>query len=123
MSKHKLLNRALQIMDMKRIQDENKPLYIENISGLKVKRIDNKSMVYSDRHRGNWFKPEYDLTELQIAQDTDSYIYKAIQKKVNKLVLAGWEFVGKDVEIVNYIKKRIKEIELVSGVPFLSFEK
>ncbi|CAB4159866.1 hypothetical protein UFOVP724_12 [uncultured Caudovirales phage] len=118
MSKHKLLNRALQIMDMKRIQDENKPLYIENISGLKVKRIDNKSMVYSDRHRGNWFKPEYDLTELQIAQDTDSYIYKAIQKKVNKLVLAGWEFVGKDVEIVNYIKKRIKEIELVSGVPF-----
>jgi hypothetical protein len=99
-------------------KDMNKPIEIERLSGVKVKKINNRSMTYADRHRGNWFKPEYDLTEIQIAQDVDSYVFKAIQKKIHRFVLAGWEFVGDDLETVNYIKKRIKEIELVSGVPF-----
>ena len=99
-------------------KDMNKPVEIERLSGVKVKKINNRSMTYADRHRGNWFKPEYDLTEIQIAQDVDSYVFKAIQKKIHRFVLAGWEFVGNDPETVNYIKKRIKEIELVSGVPF-----
>lgn len=99
-------------------QDMNKPLEIERISGAKVKKINNRSMSYADRHRGNWFKPEYDLTEIQIAQDVDSYVFKAIQKKVHRFVLAGWELVGNDAETVNYVKRRIKEIELISGVPF-----
>ena len=98
--------------------DMNKPLEIERVSGVKVKKINNRAMTYADRHRGNWFKPEYDLTELQIAQDVDSYVFKAIQKKVHRFMLAGWEFVGKDPVTVNYIKKRVKEIELTSGMPF-----
>ncbi len=97
--------------------DMNKPLELEAISGARVKKINNRSMHYGDRHRGNWFKPEYDLTELQIAQDVDSYIFKAIQKKVQRFVLAGWEIVGKDQTTVDYIKRRLKEIELVSGMP------
>ena len=51
--------------------DMNKPLEIERLSGVRVKKVNNRSMSYGDRHRGNWFKPEYDLTELQIAQDVD----------------------------------------------------
>ena len=72
-----------QLLEQKRISttDNNKPVYIESLSGVKVKRINNRSHAYSNRHRGNWFKPEYDLTELQIAQDADSYIFKAIQRK------------------------------------------
>lgn len=101
-----------------RIADMNKPLDIESISGARVKKINNRSMTYADRHRGNWFKPEYDLTELQIAQDVDSYVFKAIQKKVHRFILAGWDFVGNDKETVSYIKRRIKEIELTSGIPF-----
>ena len=63
-------------------QDRNKPINGEKLSGVKVKRVNGRAMSYADRHRGNWFKPEYDLTEIQIAQDTDSFLYKAIQKKV-----------------------------------------
>lgn len=111
----KTLLEAVSLLNQK---DMNKPLEIERISGVKVKKINNRSMTYADRHRGNWFKPEYDLTELQIAQDVDSYVFKAIQKKVHRFVLAGWEFVGKDPTTVNYIKRRIKEIELTSGMPF-----
>jgi hypothetical protein len=98
--------------------DRNKPINAEKLSGVKVKKISGRAMSYSDRHRGNWFKPEYDLTEIQIAQDTDSFLYKAIQKKVERFVLAGWEFVGNDPEVLQYLKRRLKEIELVSGQPF-----
>lgn len=106
-----LLNSAPQ-------KDMNKPLEIERLSGARVKKVNNRSMSYADRHRGNWFKPEYDLTELQIAQDVDSYVFKAIQKKVHRFMLAGWELVGNDSTTLNYVKKRIREIELVSGNPF-----
>ena len=99
-------------------KDMNKPLEIERLSGARVKKVNNRSMSYADRHRGNWFKPEYDLTELQIAQDVDSYVFKAIQKKVHRFMLAGWELVGNDSTTLNYVKKRIREIELVSGNPF-----
>ena len=99
-------------------EDRNKPLNAEKLSGVRVKRVNGRAMPYADRHRGNWFKPEYDLTEIQIAQDTDSFLYKAIQKKVERFVLAGWEFVGNDEEVLKYLKKRLKEIELVSGQPF-----
>ena len=99
-------------------EDSNKPINAEKLSGVRVKRVNGRAMSYADRHRGNWFKPEYDLTEIQIAQDTDSFLYKAIQKKVERFVLAGWEFVGNDQEVLSYLKRRLKEIELVSGQPF-----
>jgi len=100
------------------LYDRNKAISSEKISGVRVKKVNARAMPYADRHRGNWFKPEYDLTEIQIAQDTDAFLFKAIQKKVQRFVLAGWEFVGNDRETVDYIKRRIKEIELVSGQPF-----
>lgn len=122
MSKFNLINKAFKTLDIQRtaqsLEDNNKPLWIENIPGVRIKRLDNKSYSYNDRFRGNWFKPEYDLTELQIAQDTDAYLFKSIQKKVHKIILAGWEFVGKDKDVVNYIKKRVREIEIVSGKAF-----
>jgi len=99
-------------------KDRNVPIPGVNLSGVKVKKVSGRAISYASRHRGSWFKPEYDLTEIQIAQDTDAFLFKAIQKKVQRFVLAGWEFVGNDKETVSYIKRRIKEIETVSGVPF-----
>lgn len=99
-------------------KDRNSPIETTKLSGVKVKRINGRAMSYADRHRGSWFKPEYDLTEIQIAQDTDAFLFKAIQKKVQRFILAGWEFVGNDKETVKYINYRIKEIEAVSGMPF-----
>ncbi len=83
-----------------------------------VKRVGRKPISYTERHRGVWFKPEYDLEEIQIAQDTDGYLFRAIKKKVNRFLTAGWEIVGTSKERVDYIKKRISEIEYVSQMPF-----
>lgn len=84
----------------------------------RVRKVGNKSISYTERHRGIWFKPEYDLHEIQIAQDTDGYLFRAIKKKVNRFLTAGWEIVGNDPEVVAYIKKRISEIEYVSQTPW-----
>ena len=86
-----------------------------------LKKINSKAISYTERHRGVWFRPEYDLSEIQIAQDTDSYLFRAIQKKKNRFLIAGWDIVGQDAEVVNYIKRRIKEIEYVSKKPFEIF--
>lgn len=84
----------------------------------KVRKVGSKSISYTERHRGVWFRPEYDLHEIQIAQDTDGYLFRAIKKKVNRFLTAGWEIVGVDAEVVSYIKKRIAEIEYVSQMPW-----
>lgn len=117
-------------MDFQLIQqlaDSFKPKTTQVISNMDVTRsispplpirVEPKSISYTARHRGTWFKPEYDFEEIQIAQDTDSYIFRSIQKKVNKLIVAGYDFVGNSPEPVDYIRQRIKEISYSTNMPF-----
>ena len=72
------------------------------------KRVTDRTISYNERHRGQWFRPEYDFDEIQIAQDTDSYVFRATQKKVNRVICAGMSFVGADPDAVNYIESRLK---------------
>lgn len=102
---------------LSRIENANEDQTILSKPG-KIKRISAKPISYTERHRGVWFKPEYDLEEIQIAQDTDSFLFRAIKKKVNRFITAGWEIVGEKKEVVEYIKKRIREIEYVSNTPW-----
>ena len=101
------------------LKDRNPPLGAP-ISGIGVKKITGRAMPYSIRHRGQWFVPEYieNIKEIQVAQDTDAYLFKAIQKKVYGFLLAGYEITGENKEIVDYTKRRLAEIESVSGKPF-----
>lgn len=84
-----------------------------------IKHVTNKTLAYSGMHRGTWFKPEYNFDELQIAQDEDSYMGRAIQKKINKLLCAGYEFNGNNAEAVSYIKRRFREFEFATKKPTL----
>lgn len=111
-----LLDMILDITERPKAQDRNIPLGVP--VPLKIKRVSGRALSYNAHHKGQWFKPEYDLTEIQIAQDTDAYIFKAIQLKVERLLLAGWELVSKNEENLKYVKSRISEIEFVSGIPF-----
>ena len=100
-----------------KLNDRNEPIGAPVSFGT-VKKISSKGLAYSEKNRGQWVKPEYDLEELQIAQDTDSYIFRAIQMKVERFMLAGWEMVSLDDECLTYMKERIYEIESLSGIPF-----
>lgn len=83
-----------------------------------IKKVKDRSIAYSERHRDEWYRPEYDLDEIQIAQDTDSYIFRAVHKKVNRVICAKIAFVGPSPETVNYIKMRIDAISWAMQKPF-----
>lgn len=86
-----------------------------------IKRVNNRGLSYNQRHRGEWFKPEYDFDEIQIAQGRDSLLGRAIQKKVNKLLCAGYEFTGMNPESVAYIQKRFHEMQFATNLPTVVF--
>lgn len=105
------LDKALTII--RKHRDTQRPLQVGSL-----KRVKSNVLSYTHRHRGAWFRPEYDFDIIQIAQDTDSYLFRAIQKKVSRFLTAGWELVGRNQRSVDYIKRRLNEIAIVSNRPF-----
>lgn len=83
-----------------------------------VLRVKNRAIAYSERHRGQWFRPEYDFDEIQIAQDTDSYMFRAIMKKVNRVITAGVGFTGSNPEAVEYIEMRLEAMSWATQKPW-----
>lgn len=65
-----------------------------------------------------WEQPEWDLAECGRIIDTESYARRAFKNKKNLFVKEGYSFVGKQPERVQYIKRRIRQIETASKVPF-----
>lgn len=109
----KLFERALDFIDARKPKKE--PTLP---GGTPIKKVSARPLSYTERHRGQWFKPEYDLAQIQIAQDTDSFIFRSIHKKVNRFMIAGYEFHGRNPETVEYIQRRIAEMELATGQPW-----
>jgi hypothetical protein len=119
-----LLNYVLE----KRIPVEDAPTKNRNSvpavkatsSSSKLKRIIPKVLTYDKpRMTADWIKPEYDFTALQVAQQADSILLRSIKKKIDRLLVAGFEFVStNNEEALSYIKRRISEIEIVSNTPF-----
>ena len=98
MDKFKLYKKMLQ----KRNQ---KPVLADSIlSKPGVKKISNKGISYTERHRGTWFRPEYNLDEIQVAQDTDSFLFRAFKRKTNRFLVSGWEITSENKEVSKYIK-------------------
>lgn len=87
----------------------------------KLHKAKDRTISYTSRFNGMWFRPEYDFDEIQIAQDSDSYLSRALRKKINKLVCAGVEFTGQSPDAVDYIKRRFAEFAHVTGVPLMTF--
>lgn len=83
-----------------------------------VLKVTDRTITYSERHRGQWFRPEYDFDEIQIAQDTDSYLFRAIQKKVGRVICAGMSFTGSSADTVLYIENRLKGMGWATQKPF-----
>jgi hypothetical protein len=65
-----------------------------------------------------WELPEWDLAETGRILDTESIVRRAFRNKRNLFVKEGYEFVGATPERVQYIKRRIKQMEEATGLPF-----
>ena len=63
---------------------------------------------------------EYNFVDIGLAEDTDSLLYQANFKRLALGIKAGWSFASRDQKNLDYIKRRISEIEMAQGQTFWS---
>jgi len=80
------------------------------------KRINVRKPTYDYGRREEFSIPEYNLMEIGVIEDVESYVRQAFQKKTALMFKEGEEFTGKNKETIDYIKKRIQQIEHVSNL-------
>jgi hypothetical protein len=61
--------------------------------------------------------PEFDLTQITNAYDTEAYVRQAVDKYIEMMFKAGWDFVGKNQAAVDYIRLRFKLMAEMTQTP------
>lgn len=78
----------------------------------------NSSIANSTPQRVSiYFPPEYDLSSIANAVDTDSFFRRAVEKYEELIWKGGYKFLGKNLNAVNYVRKRFEQIAQVSDFP------
>jgi hypothetical protein len=82
-----------------------------------------ESRGYSDNftRKSQFIAPVYDLAEIARAADVEPYITSSIKKHRTHVLKEGFELVGEDQKTVDYVKNRLYEISMVSGIPTISW--
>jgi hypothetical protein len=65
---------------------------------------------------GEYIGPIYDLGEIARAIDVEPYVNQSVRKHREAILKEGFTFAGKDEEMITYVKNRLFEMELISGV-------
>jgi hypothetical protein len=89
-----------------------------------VKRDPNQMIIKKvglamggDQASRDFQPPEFDLTQITAAYDTEAYVRQAIDKYIELMFKAGWEFVGKNPTAVEYIKMRFALMAEATQIP------
>lgn len=95
-------------------------------------KLESKSMTYirssSSTYGGRWrdsdsngFQPlEYNLAEIDEAEDVDSYVFQSNFKKTALAIKEGYSFSGRNTTTSKYIKLRFRQLELAQQRTMLS---
>jgi len=65
-----------------------------------------------------YVKPEHDLVSIQVAEDVDGYLKRAIMRKLAVMTGKGWGVDGGDESMLEYVKRRLAQIEQYQGQPW-----
>lgn len=91
---------------------------VKTISNKKGRLGKIKDPVESYGYRRLFTSPEYDLVQISMIEDGESYVRQAFQKMTSLMFKEGEVFTGKNQQTIDYIKSRIRQIEFASGVPW-----
>jgi hypothetical protein len=80
-----------------------------------------KTVVYKTTDDNDYESPDFDMTDIEEAYDTDSYIRQGVDKYVDQLFKEGYSFYGKDTNIVDYLRQRMSYIAEATGTPTNQF--
>lgn len=67
-----------------------------------------------------YYGPGYDLSEIGRAIDVEPYINQSVRKHREQVLKEGYRLNGSDDEMVDYVKNRLFDIALVSGITTMS---
>lgn len=70
---------------------------------------------------GNFVSPIYDLGEIARCVDVEPYVAQSIRRHREQILKEGYGPEGEEDDMVDYIKQRLFEIALVSGIPTSSW--
>ncbi len=91
------------------------PLSISNV----LNRLKNTVLAaIGGGNRNVFVKPEWDFSKVQLAFTNESIFRRAVEKYVEQIRKHKWEFVGNNPTTVEYIRKRVAQMELVTNKPF-----
>lgn len=111
---HTSCNLSMPISDKKQQELVKLPSIYKTLHPQRLYYLANtKSFLDSDT--------PYDLTEIYRAIDTEAFISATMRKKILLILKGGYSFKSEDERNINYIKKRIAEIEFVTGQYFEDF--
>lgn len=80
-----------------------------------------KTVVYKTTDDNDYEAPDFDMTDIEEAYDTDSYIRQGVDKYVDQLFKEGYSFYGKDTNVVEYLRQRMSYIAEATGTPTNQF--
>lgn len=69
------------------------------------------------QNRNEFIPPDFDLSEITTAYDTESYVRQSIDKYIEMMFKAGWDIVGENEAAVEYIKIRLKLMAEMTQFP------
>lgn len=124
---------ASNLMEMKEIDLEAAPVQEKKIEDAKpdvfimktVKVLNRPTFTYNRPAQNNnksdtspFHEAEYNFVDIGLAEDTDSILYQANFKRLALGIKAGWAFASRDQKNLDYIKRRISEIEVAQNQTF-----
>ena len=68
---------------------------------------------------GGFVLPEYDLADLGVMEDVDSFVKQGILRKTGLGIKEGYSLQGKNKAVIKYVKERIRAAEIAARQPFL----
>jgi hypothetical protein len=76
-----------------------------------------KSVVFKGNNETSFEDPEFDLSDIQTAYNTDSYVRQGVDKYVDQIFKEGYQFYGTDTNAVEYLKLRLEYMAEATNTP------
>lgn len=80
--------------------------------------LEYRNTVIPELRSTTFADPEYDLSEVARAADTESIIMHSFLKHETLMMKEGYDFMGRNPEAVNYVYKRVREAEIATNRTF-----
>jgi len=91
-----------------------------------VKQVAPNVLTYAQQWaggRGYFLPAEYDLSEIGVIEDTDSFVRQAFKKKIGLMFKEGLGYSGANKNTIKYIKTRMTQIAQASNIPTIELMK